>query len=102
MQSTRQASPPSSIPCSDPGAARAPRRVGDAAAMREMGAALGAVLAVYTTVLAWCVATLFYQLANGPSALFILLPLLLLGLLVLGLRVVGASPFTRKQLEQTA
>ncbi|MFP4206044.1 MAG: ferrous iron transport protein B [Spirochaetaceae bacterium] len=37
------------------------------AAIREMGAGLGWLLAGYTTAVAWSVATLYYQLATGPS-----------------------------------
>ena len=38
-----------------------------AAAIREMGHGLGWLLAVYTTVVAWSGATLYYQFATGPQ-----------------------------------
>ncbi|MFP4643721.1 MAG: ferrous iron transport protein B [Spirochaetales bacterium] len=38
-----------------------------AAAIREMGAGLGWLLAAYTTVVAWAIATLFYQFSTAPG-----------------------------------
>ena len=48
------------------------------AARQEMGGYYAGVMAVYSTLLAWSVATLFYQVAEGHSALYIALSLLLL------------------------
>ncbi|MFW2368525.1 MAG: ferrous iron transport protein B [Desulforhopalus sp.] len=66
------------------------------AARQEMGGFYAGVMAVYSTLLAWAVATLFYQIAEGHNALFILLSLLILtgiygGLYAIGKREVIAS-----------
>jgi ferrous iron transport protein B len=47
-------------------------------AIQEMGWKYGVLQAAYLTVLAWCTATLFYQVAVGHSLLFIILPLAVL------------------------
>ncbi len=44
------------------------------AAVQEMGWKYGVLQAGYLTVLAWCAATLFFQIVEGHSLLFILLP----------------------------
>jgi len=71
-----------------------------AAAIREMGAGLGWLLAGYTTVLAWSVATLFYQLITGPQLVFVLLPVALLVLLIGVFAALGRTSFARSRLEQ--
>ena len=71
-----------------------------AVAIREMGAGLGWLLAGYTTVLAWSVATLFYQLITGPQLVFVILPVALLILLVGVFAVLGRTSFARSRLEQ--
>lgn len=49
------------------------------AAFRELGKGYGTLLAVYLTVLGWCVATLYYQITLGHHALWITVPVALLG-----------------------
>ena len=65
-----------------------------AAAIREMGGMLGWLLALYSTGLAWSVATLFYQFASGPTFPAVVIPLVVMGTIaaafrILGTRVVG-------------
>jgi ferrous iron transport protein B len=60
-----------------------------ATAIREMGHLLGWLLALYSTVLAWSVGTLFYQLATGPSAYYLVLPLVVMSLLGFAFRAIG-------------
>jgi ferrous iron transport protein B len=59
------------------------------AAVKEMGLVLGFFMAFYTTLIAWIIATLYYQLAVKGDPLWIFVPLLLLGLLVLALKLVS-------------
>ncbi len=59
------------------------------AARQEMGGFYAGVMAVYSTLLAWAVATLFYQLAEGHSMLYIILSLIILAAIYGGLYVVG-------------
>lgn len=59
------------------------------AARQEMGGYYAGVMAVYSTVLAWSVATLFYQMAEGHNFLYILLSLAILLVLYGGLYLVG-------------
>jgi len=68
------------------------------AAHKEMGSLYTTVQMVYLTVLAWSVSTLFYQIAEGHNALFILLPAAILGLIYLGMAWLGkkADPLTVK------
>ena len=47
-------------------------------AFRELGRWYGTLLTVYLTMLGWCVATLYYQLALGHSTLWIITPCVLL------------------------
>lgn len=61
-----------------------------ATAIREMGVGMGIALAAYLTVLAWCVATVVYQLAEGGSALWGLVAVGVLGVLVAALAAGGA------------
>ena len=56
------------------------------AAIREMGAFYGWLLAGYLTVLAWALATLVYQIATGPA----LLPILTAVALIVGIAVLFA------------
>ena len=60
-----------------------------AAAIKEMGWVLGSFMALYTTLLAWIVATLFYQFAVMRSPVWIIVPLALLALLVAGIKAAG-------------
>lgn len=67
------------------------------AARQEMGGFYAGVMAVYATLLAWSVATLFYQVAEGHNFLYIVLSLLILlaiygGLYYLGLREKKTEP----------
>ncbi|WP_319549452.1 ferrous iron transport protein B [Desulfogranum marinum] len=48
------------------------------AARQEMGGYYAAVMAIYATLLAWAVATFFYQVTEGHNVLYILLSLLTL------------------------
>jgi ferrous iron transport protein B len=64
-----------------------------AAAIREMGAGLGWLLAGYTGVVAWSTATLFYQLSTGPTLFPVALALGLLGLLAALLWVLGRTVY---------
>ncbi len=64
-----------------------------AAAIREMGAGLGWLLAAYTVVVAWSAATLFYQLASGPAFAPVLIALGLLAGLVVLLYVLGRTVY---------
>ncbi len=60
-----------------------------AAAIREMGAGFGWLLAGYLTALAWAIATLVYQFATGPQLVPLILAVsVLLGLVVL-FRIIG-------------
>lgn len=59
------------------------------AARQEMGGFYAGVMAVYSTFLAWSVATLFYQVAEGHNVLFILLSLLILAGIYGGLYMIG-------------
>jgi len=46
-------------------------------------------MAVYSTFLAWAVATLFYQIAEGHNIMFIILSLLILAGIYGGLYILG-------------
>ncbi len=59
------------------------------AARQEMGGFYAGVMAVYSTFLAWAVATLFYQVAEGHNILFIILSLLILAGIYGGLYILG-------------
>jgi ferrous iron transport protein B len=59
------------------------------AARQEMGGFYAGVMAVYSTFLAWAVATLFYQVAEGHNIFFITLSLLMLAGIYGGLFIVG-------------
>ena len=59
------------------------------AARQEMGGFYAGVMAIYSTLLAWAVATLFYQVAEGHNVLWIMLSLLMLVVIYGGLYVVG-------------
>jgi ferrous iron transport protein B len=48
-----------------------------AAITREIGLKIGVLAVVYLTILAWSIATLFFQLARGHEVLFIILPVVL-------------------------
>lgn len=59
------------------------------AARQEMGGFYAGVMAVYSTFLAWAVATLFYQVAEGHNIIYIILSLLMLAGIYGGLYIVG-------------
>lgn len=59
------------------------------AAFREAGTFYGSLLAGYLTALAWVVSTLFYQLSEGGSMLYIAIALLVLAVMVISLRAMG-------------
>jgi len=73
-----------------------------AAAIREMGAGLGWLLVAYTTVVAWSLATLFYQVASGPVFGPVAVAVGLLGALVAGLWVLGRTVFRPSAIEGRA
>lgn len=67
------------------------------AAFREVGTGYGALLMAYLTILAWIVATLFFQITVGHSALWIILPIALAALIVAVLAWMGKRfPLTGK------
>jgi ferrous iron transport protein B len=59
------------------------------AAVKEMGGAYAAVLGVYQTVLAWIVATLYYQLTAGAAVVPVLVAVGLLGAIIVSFGVAG-------------
>jgi ferrous iron transport protein B len=54
-----------------------------------MGGYYAGVMAVYSTILAWSVATLFYQVAEGHNVLYIALSLFFLAVVYGGLYLIG-------------
>ncbi|MFP4510962.1 MAG: ferrous iron transport protein B [Spirochaetaceae bacterium] len=70
-----------------------------AAAIREMGSGLGWLLAGYTTVVAWAVATLYYQLSTGPQFAETALAVGLLLATAVVLRILGATVFRPQVIE---
>jgi ferrous iron transport protein B len=58
-------------------------------AVREMGAKYGWILAGYLTLLGWIVATLFYQVVEGHSFIWIIVPLLLQAGIYVLFRILG-------------
>jgi ferrous iron transport protein B len=60
------------------------------AAVREMGAFFGWLLAGYLTVLAWSLSTLLYQFASGPQLLPVLIAFGLLGLIIATFAAIGS------------
>ena len=59
------------------------------AARQEMGGWYAGVMAIYSTLLAWSVATLFYQITEGHNLMYILLSFLILAAIYGGLQVLG-------------
>ncbi len=59
------------------------------AARQEMGAFYAGVMALYSTALAWSVATLFYQIAEGHNFMYILLSFAVLAGIYGTLYVIG-------------
>lgn len=59
------------------------------AARQEMGGLYAGVMAVYSTMLAWSVATLFYQVAEGHNMVYISLSLIILVTIYGGLHLIG-------------
>lgn len=59
------------------------------AARQEMGGFYAGVMAVYSTLLAWAVSTLFYQVAEGHNLFYILLSFLILAAIYGGLHLIG-------------
>jgi len=60
---------------------------------RETGIKLAVFQSAYLTVFAWIVATLFYQITEGHSALWIFTACALMGVLVLILYIMGKKNF---------
>ncbi len=65
------------------------------AARKEMGGFFAGVMAVYSTLLAWSVSTLFYQIAEGHSALWMVVSVLVLGGTYGGLFLLGKKERAR-------
>lgn len=66
------------------------------AARKEMGGYYAGVMAIYSTLLAWSVATLFYQIAEGHNLLYLLLSLSAIGAIYGWLHLLG-----KKEQKQT-
>ena len=61
------------------------------AAVREMGAFFGWLLAGYLTVLAWALSTLLYQFLSGPELLPVLIAFGLIGLIIATFAAIGSK-----------
>lgn len=59
------------------------------AARHEMGGFYAGTMAVYSTMLAWAVATLFYQVAEGHNMFYISLSFIILAAIYGGLHIIG-------------
>ncbi len=59
------------------------------AARQEMGGFYAGVMAAYSTMLAWAVATLFYQITEGHNLFYITLAFLMLAVIYGGLHFIG-------------
>jgi ferrous iron transport protein B len=68
------------------------------AARQEMGGFYAGVMAVYSTMLAWSVATLFYQTAEGHNLFYIVLALSVLVAIYGGLHLLGKREKKEQQL----
>ncbi|MFP4365214.1 MAG: Fe(2+) transporter permease subunit FeoB [Spirochaetia bacterium] len=66
-------------------------------AVQETGKAYGALLVTYLTVLAWIIATLFFQILEGGSLLWIIIPLVLLAGIIATFAYIGKKT---KKIEQ--
>ncbi|NLY75825.1 MAG: hypothetical protein GX075_11045, partial [Firmicutes bacterium] len=72
------------------------------AVLREMGPGYGWLAIGYLTVLAWIVATLFYQITIGHQLVWILIPLLLLTGIIWIFRWMGShNNFSGRMTSQT-
>lgn len=69
------------------------------AAIREMGAGLGWLLAAYTTIVAWSLATLYYQFSTGPQIEFVAVAFGLLAATAVALRVLGSTVYKPSVIE---
>lgn len=67
------------------------------AARKEMGGFFAGVMAVYSTLLAWSVATLFYQVAEGHNVLMMVVSVLVLGITYGGLFLLGKKERDEQQ-----
>jgi len=74
-----------------------PCLVAVAAMYKEIGLIFTVFQMVYSTVLAWVVATLFYQVTVGHSVLFIGEALLLLAILIAGINYYGKKTARKQQ-----
>ena len=61
------------------------------AARQEMGGYYAGVMAVYSTLLAWAVATLFYQVVEGHNFFYILLSFVILAIIYGSLYLIGKN-----------
>ncbi len=73
-----------------------------AAAIREMGAGLGWLLVAYTFVVAWSLATLFYQIASGAAVLPVVIAVGALAAFVAGLWILGRTVLRPSVIERRA
>jgi len=65
--------------------------------IKEIGAKFGVLAVTYLTILAWSVATLFYQIVRGHNILFIILPVILVMMFIALFNLVsGRIRFTHK------
>lgn len=67
------------------------------AARQEMGGFYTAVMATYCTMLAWSVATLFYQIAEGHNIVYIAIACIVLLAIYCGLHLVGKKEAGNKE-----
>lgn len=58
-------------------------------AKQEMGMMYAITMVIYSTVLAWCVSTIFYQIAEAHNIWLICLSVMIFGLLVISLNILG-------------
>ncbi len=69
--------------------------------VREMGLGIASLAGGYVTILAWSVATLFYQLTTGRSLIYIMLPFILFLFLLVFFPALNKTAWFQKQLEST-
>ncbi len=66
------------------------------AARQEMGGYYAGVMAVYSTLLAWAVATLFYQVAEGHNLFYAILAFVIIAIIYGGLHLIGKNEQAEK------
>lgn len=68
------------------------------AARQEMGGFYAGVMVIYSTMLAWAVATLFYQVTEGHSIIYILSSFIVLATIYGGLHILGKREKINEQI----